>query len=432
MVYHGEGSHLPGGFLGVDVFFVISGFLITTLLVTEWVASGRIGLGAFWARRVRRLFPALVLLLLAVAVYALTLAPDVTRRALRWDGLATLANVSNWRFVFSHQSYFEQLGGPSPLRHTWSLALEEQWYLLWPLTVLGGLALWQKGAPRRRPDASSRPPWLAFAAVLAALAVASAALMAWLTPAAGDASRAYYGTDTHAQGLLIGAALALILHRRPIRSVTARRAAGALGVVGLAAGCAVFAVAHDQDRWMYRGGFLVRAVVWAAVLVASLRASGGLVPRLLAAPPLVALGRISYGVYLWHWPAVVVLTPARTGWHGWGLLALQSGVAVASAALSFVVVEQPVRQGRVQAWRWWRPRVAYPATVAVLAVVVLAATIGAPSPPPAVASGGASARPRQGGAVLAPTAPRPSDTVPGLITSSSGPMTAPPFPPAAR
>ncbi|MCU1452772.1 MAG: acyltransferase 3, partial [Acidimicrobiales bacterium] len=150
MLYHGDVSWGRGGYLGVDAFFVISGFLITTLLVEEWRQHGRIAVGAFWARRVRRLLPALVLVLIAVAAYAAVLAPDVSRRALRGDGLGTLFYVANWRLVLSHQSYFERFAAPSPLLHTWSLAVEEQWYVVWPLVAAALFAFARRRTRRSR------------------------------------------------------------------------------------------------------------------------------------------------------------------------------------------------------------------------------------------------------------------------------------------
>ncbi len=422
VLYHGEGSPLPGGFLGVDTFFVISGFLITSLLVQEWVGTGGIDLRAFWGRRVRRLFPALVVLLVAVAVYALVAAPDVTRRSLRWDGLATLGYVANWRLIFSHQSYFEQLAGASPLRHAWSLAVEEQWYLLWPIVAALALRRW------------GRRPRLLLAGV-AALALASTVEMAWLVRGAGDTSRAYYGTDTRAQALLVGAGLALVLRRWPLpadRSPGPRAAlVRALGLVGLVVGIGLFVLVDDRQRWMYRGGFLLCALAWAAVVAACLRGAGGPVGGLLARRPLVALGRISYGVYLWHWPVIVVATRARTGWSGWPLLGLQIALTVGLAAASFVLVEQPVRTGGWRrVWRW-RPGLAVAATAGLVVIALLAATVGAPAPPPARAVGGDAVAPRGAGSEAPISVPERLDP-PGLPPPSDPPGAAPAPVPAGR
>ncbi len=147
LLYHGDVSWARGGYLGVDAFFVLSGFLITSLLVSEWHSSGRIALAAFWARRARRLLPALFLVLAAVAVYAAMVAAPTELENLRRDGLSALAYVANWGQIASHQSYFETFAAPSPLRHTWSLAIEEQFYLVWPLLVFGVLR-WRRGSLR--------------------------------------------------------------------------------------------------------------------------------------------------------------------------------------------------------------------------------------------------------------------------------------------
>ena len=219
LLFHAGFHWMPGGFLGVDVFFVLSGFLITSLLLREFERSGRISLRSFWARRVRRLFPALLVLLAAVSVYA-GLAGADGRRPLSLDGLAALGYFANWRFVFSHQGYFARTGPPSLLQHTWSLSIEEQFYVVWPLVLA---LLLRRRRPRR-----------AVLAVALTGAVASAVAMALLAPG-GDHSRAYYGSDTHAQGLLIGAALAVVLARAPALSARARRAWGLVGGVSLAA-----------------------------------------------------------------------------------------------------------------------------------------------------------------------------------------------------
>ena len=421
VLYHGEGQPLPGGFMGVDAFLVISGFLITSLLLQEWATSGWVDLRAFWGRRVRRLFPALALLLVAVAVYALVAAPDLSRRSLRWDGLATLGYVANWRLVFSHQGYFEQLAGASPLRHAWSLAVEEQWYLLWPMVSAMALHRWGRDLVR-------------LAWVVAGLALASAVEMAWLARGTGDTSRAYYGTDARAQALLVGAGLALVLRRWPLVAArSGRRVALArtAGLVGLSVGLALFASVDDQQRWMYRGGFLLCALAWAAVVVACLREAGGAVGWLLSRRPLVALGRISYGVYLWHWPVIVVLTPARTGWGGWPLLALQAAVTLGLAAASFVLVEQPVRTG---GWRrvWqWRPSLAVAGASGLVVVALIVSTVGAPAPPPARAVGGEAVAPGQGGSRALIAVGGGLDP-PGLAPPASVPMPGAPPPVSSR
>jgi len=191
-------GHLRGGYLGVDLFFVLSGYLITSLLLVEWEHTGRIGLGAFWSRRARRLLPALFLLIGAVAVYAWTSPPAIVPGALRGDALATLGYVANWHAVLAHHGYWELFAAPSLLAHTWSLAIEEQLYVVWPLVVVVALRFGRRAVL-----------WTALA-----LAVASALTMIVIHGAGDDTARAYYGTDTRAAAVLIGAALASWRGRR--------------------------------------------------------------------------------------------------------------------------------------------------------------------------------------------------------------------------
>src|SRR6478609_10027156 len=197
IMFHAGNTYATAGFIGVDVFLVLSGFLITLLLLRELRTSGRVAFGAFWMRRARRLLPALILVLLAVALFGAFVATDDEALGLRGDLLGSLFYVQNWRFVLSGASYFTQFGSPSPLRHMWSLAIEEQWYLVWPLLLFGIMKVTRKNLRL-------------VMAIILVLAAGSALLMAALYHQGGDASRAYYGTDTRAQALLIGAALAVL------------------------------------------------------------------------------------------------------------------------------------------------------------------------------------------------------------------------------
>jgi peptidoglycan/LPS O-acetylase OafA/YrhL len=333
LLFHGGVSWMPGGFLGVDVFFVLSGYLITTLLLRERVGTGGIDLRQFWVRRFRRLLPALLVLIGVVGIAAPFLVDAGQRGSVRGDGLAALGYVANWRFVVTEQSYFA--GTPSPLRHLWSLAVEEQWYLLFPVVVAVAL---------RRPRRIR-----AFAVGLGVAAVASAVWMAVVASGQADPSRAYYGTDTRAHTLLVGALLAVVAAQWPLHQ--ARRLLTVAGVVGAAVVAAFYVLVHESDDWMYRGGFLVLAVATAAVVAAIAVPRRSLpVTRVLAAAPLVAIGKVSYGLYLWHWPVDVALTPDRTGLDGTGwwvepaLLALRTAVAVALTLASYWLVEQPVRR----------------------------------------------------------------------------------------
>ncbi len=205
LLYHGDVSWARGGYLGVDAFFVLSGFLITSLLLAEWRGDGRIALSAFWARRARRLLPALFLVLAAVAAYGAAIAAPAELAHLRSEGLSALGYVANWGQIFSHQSYFESFAAPSPLRHMWSLAIEEQFYLAWPLIVgLVGMVVLRHA---RRPGRARRIFRRLLVGVCVTLGAASFARMVTLYASSRDFNRVYYGTDTRAFILLAGAAL---------------------------------------------------------------------------------------------------------------------------------------------------------------------------------------------------------------------------------
>lgn len=242
LAYHGGQTWAAGGYLGVDAFFVLSGFLITSLLLAERRQTGAIDLQAFWMRRARRLLPALFLVLGAVAVYAALAAAPTELERIRLDGLGSLFYVANWRFVFSHQSYFEQFAAPSPLRHMWSLAIEEQFYLVWPLLVFG-LLRWGNGKMRK----------LALAA--GSLALLSLGLMAILHSPGQDPSRVYFGTDTRATSLLVGALLAMLAAWRPFGKTARERTA--LHIAALASAGVLgywWATTPDRSDWLYEGG----------------------------------------------------------------------------------------------------------------------------------------------------------------------------------
>jgi len=288
MAYHEPNLAMAGGFLGVDLFFVLSGFLITGLLLDEHRRSGTVSLRSFWNRRGRRLLPALAAMLLAVVVVT-TLIGDVDqRRDLPGGLLSAVFYVSNWNLIAQHQSYFDQFTSLSPLQHLWSLAIEEQFYLLWPLVVIACLSRSRK----------------LLIGVTAVATVTSIGLMAFFL-GEGDPSRSYYGTDTRAFALLIGALGALFAwHLRP-----SGRRTSFVGILGLVALAGAFLFIHDSDRWMYRGGFVVFAFVALGVIV--LASGNTIVSRAMAHPILRKIGFLSYALYLWHWPIRVFATDVR-------------------------------------------------------------------------------------------------------------------------
>ena len=343
-------GHLRGGYLGVDLFFVLSGFLITSLLLVERDATGGIDLARFWARRARRLLPALFLVLLAIAAYAATDPPAVAMGALRGDALATLGYVANWHSIVADHGYWELFAAPSLLAHTWSLAIEEQLYVVWPLVVFVALRFGRR----------------ALLVTTLVLGAASAAAMIVLHGAGDDTARVYFGTDTRAAAVLAGAALATWGAAR-------MRHAPVIGVV-----CAIglgiaWATVEGTTGALYEGGFLLCSIAGALVLAGALQP--GPLARALSLAPLRHLGVISYGVYLWHWPGVVVLD-ARVGVHGWPLLVLKLAVTLAVSEASYRVLELPIRRGSV---RGWRIRTLAPVAAAAALVAVITGT-AAPAP----------------------------------------------------
>lgn len=355
VLYHLGYEWIPGGFLGVDIFFVISGFLITTLLLREVYAHGRIAFGAFYLRRARRLLPALFLVLAAVLVLAATIAPDTARAVLR-DTPAALVYVSNWWSIGQEQSYFELIGRGNMLAHLWSLAVEEQFYLVWPAVL--GLTCWvapRLGVGRRR------------AVLVVALvgAVASTLRMAWLSVGAGypldaDPTRVYFGTDTHAMSVLVGAALAAVWQPLAYRARVAAGARAILAGAGLlaAAGTAyLLLTVSEYTPWLYRGGFLVVALV-VALLVAAATHPASPLGGWLDVAPVRWVGERSYGIYLWHWPILLVTRPGQDlPWEGWWVDVARLALVLLVAEASYRFVEVPVRQGAIgRAVARWRER----------------------------------------------------------------------------
>jgi peptidoglycan/LPS O-acetylase OafA/YrhL len=364
LAYHAGFGWARGGFLGVSVFFTLSGFLITTLLLTEHERAGRIDLRRFWVRRIRRLMPAALLTVAAVAVASVWLGSRAAPADLRGDGLAALGNVANWRFILGGHSYADLFAARSPFEHFWSLSIEEQFYVFFPLVVVGVLVA---ARGRRR----------VLAVTVAGLAVASLLSMV-LRDSVHDVDRLYYGTDTRAFELLAGVGLALWIARAPGVGGQ-RRVLGVAGFVALLAIAALFGAVPQDSSWLYEGGLAAFSVLSVVVIVAALEPASA-VARALSIEPLRRLGLVSYGVYLLHWPVFIWLDSARTGLQGVPLFLLQVSVTFALAAASYRLVEAPVRAGRLPvlgfSHRWW----AAPVGMAVVVAVVVATTVGPPEP----------------------------------------------------
>ena len=351
--YHLDVPWLRGGFLGVDAFFVLSGYLITGLLLDEHAATGRIDLGRFWTRRARRLLPALFVVVGVVAIWTSISAVPFELGLRRTDLLWTLFYGANWHFIATGQDYFAQFASASPVLHTWSLAIEEQFYVAWPLVTLAALRF-SIGRPR------------AIVAVSIAGILSSVVAMAMLYDP-GDPSRAYFGTDTRIHELLVGALLAAALRagvRQPSR-LAPTVAGGAVLVV-----IAALVLVPDDSPAYYFGGSVAFAAVVAALLWAIDAAPGSHVARALALSPAVWIGRISYGIYLWHWPVILAFPTAP-------LLAI--ALTTIAAASSFYLLERPIRTGRVPLIGSSARRFA--AAAAVVAALLVATTAWATTPP---------------------------------------------------
>ena len=357
ILFHFVPGALPGGFLGVDIFFVISGFLITTLLLREHATTGAIRLRSFWVRRARRLLPALIVLVLVATASALAIGGDVLvgigRQVL---GAATFSY--NWLAIATNASYFDSTT-PELFRNLWSLAVEEQFYLAWPFVILALLAL------------TKRRGWMLLA--VAALAAGSFATMLLLGQGGVSATRLYYGTDTHLFGLAIGASLAVVFGRATAWTRALRISLPALGLLAVAGLVSLALLMPEDSALVFQGGLLLVAVL-TALAIAGAVAPGSPLGRVLDLPPLRWVGERSYGLYLWHWPVLVLATAALPAWPELALGGLALGVTVLAATLSYRYLEQPIRRRgfRAALWLWVARLGAGPARRATAALGVIA------------------------------------------------------------
>ena len=378
LLFHANGA-LRGGYLGVDLFFVLSGFLITSILIAEHRETGRIDLRVFWIRRARRLFPALLSLMPAIAVYAWRFAQPNELAGLRADGLATLAYVANWRSIFAHRSYWELFAAPSPLEHTWSLAIEEQFYVLWPLLVVAVFTL----AGGSKVDLAAKRGTRALAVASGVLALGSATAMTWLY-VPEDTTRVYLGTDTRGAAILAGAMLASVLaESAPTRDVRMIRVLDLFGLVAAAGLGAAWALVDGQSPFLYRGGFWLTELAAVVLITCAAQGRESLIARGLAVRPLRVVGAISYGVYLWHWPLYIVLTTERTHLAGVRLTLVRFAATFVVAAVSYRWFEQPIRHRGIF---FGKAIVVVPSAVALAVALLVVSTVGgaAPLPPAAL------------------------------------------------
>ncbi|MBK6669195.1 MAG: acyltransferase family protein [Actinobacteria bacterium] len=365
ITYHFNTEWLPGAYWSIDFFFVLSGFLITALLLKEFERKDRVDLVAFWGRRFRRLMPVALLVICAVAVWALLINDPLVSRQVRGDGLGAMTYVLNLKYVVTGSSYFESFLTPSPLRHMWSLSLEEQWYAVWPLALWavlgrGGIRAAKRAVP-----------------VLLSLAAAGAILMAYLVHDAADPSRVYYGSDTRSQALFVGAALGIWAHHRAFDSGSARRRLDAAALVsGTLCVWMVFKTS-DQDLTWYRGGFIAFSLLASPLILAVAQPTPGIVHKIVDHQPFRWLGQLTYGIYLWHWPIDVAFKRleirGKLPVSGFALFVFQTSIILIVSAVSFYLVERPIRDNR---WPIPRPKL----TTSVVFAVVIALLMGLTRP----------------------------------------------------
>lgn len=357
LFYHARFTWAQGSFLALSSFFTLSGFLITSIVLREWASSSTISIRSFWIRRFRRLLPAAWTTMALILVAGLAgLWNSDQLRALRGDVLFGLAEIINWHFIFADRSYGADFTAPSPMEHFWSLAVEEQFYFILPLVVTAILAVRTLKKPTTRQVRR-------LAAFLTAGVVVSAVLNGVLARRSID--RAYFGTDTRMAEILIGGLLAIVLLRRlRYTSRSVRVSADVAGIISLVAMVVMWHFVSLREEYMYPTGFLICAAITAAIIFAGLQ--GGLITKFLSLRVFVWAGKVSYGIYLIHWPVFVILSPARTGLPQVPLFLVRIVVTVAIATAMYHLIESPIRHRKMF------PQRGFPAYSAVSVLVILA------------------------------------------------------------
>lgn len=342
IAYHQNFPWAQGGFLGVGIFFTLSGYLITDQLMFQWLSTGRFDLKDFWLRRVRRLMPAMLFMLAIVCLW-LSLSDRARLGALRGDLISVILYFNNWWLIFHHVSYFQSFGPPSPIGHLWSLAIEEQFYLLWPVILAILLSF-----------TSKRRKLILFTLMGAAASILAMALI--YVPGA-DPSRVYYGTDTRAFALLIGAALAMAYPSRNLSKDISVPSSWVLDTIGGASLIGIILMigrTNEYDSSLYVGGLAIFALL-SAIATVILAHPASRVAGLMGCKPLRWIGVRSYGLYLWHYPVIILTSPTvDTGGFNISRIVLQLAVSFLLAELSWKFVEEPIRRGSLN--RWWRSR----------------------------------------------------------------------------
>lgn len=342
MLYHLGISWIPGGFLGVDLFFVISGYVITRLILDSIARSGGLDLRAFYKARFRRLFPPLIFMILVTIIYIGIWAPETMRRFIT-DSPFALSGAMNWWLVFRHTDYFDSIARPPLLQHTWSLAVEAQFYLVWPLILLLVLRRFGKN---KIPGA---------ALIIAAISGISLFIVSLTVDAANVAqvSHVYFGTDTHSIGLFLGAALAVSWVPQNLEEKVDKRAQdfidgiGFIGFIGL---IGTFLLVNETDPTLYKLAFPLAGLFGCAILTSIVHPASRFAP-ILSSKAAVWIGERSYAIYLWHWVVFQVTRPAvDLEGSAWALYALRILIVFALADISLRLVELPIRSGLVEYW----------------------------------------------------------------------------------
>jgi peptidoglycan/LPS O-acetylase OafA/YrhL/lysophospholipase L1-like esterase len=386
LFFHGGFTWMVGGYLGVSTFFTLSGFLITSLLLAERAAHGRVDLRTFWSRRFRRLMPASLACLALIVIFGVFAADPLQRASLAGDVIAALGYVANWRFIFGGQSYADLFAEPSPVLHFWSLAIEEQFYVIYPLLV-GALVGFGVLAPKMRTAKRqhlARQAGRHYRLVVAGALVVLLLVSLGLTLFAGfDKNRIYLGTDTRAAELLIGGLLASVL----FRGALARRMAqpgglqasvAAVGALATVVSIALWVSAAQGTDWLYRGGFALYALLSALTIAAAILPTGP-VAWVLSLGFLRHIGQISYGLYLYHWPIFLWIRQS-TDLEIWPRFLLGVIITFVVAELSFHYLETPIRRGQ----RLFRVPPLRLAPVGIVALVGAVIAASATAPPPAI------------------------------------------------
>ena len=342
MLYHLGFTWIPGGFLGVDLFFVISGYVITRLLLDSIARSGGLDLRAFYKARIRRLFPPLIFMIIATSIYIGIWAPETMRRFVS-DSPFSLAGVMNWWLVFRHTDYFDSISRPPLLQHTWSLGVEAQFYLLWPLILLLTVRYLGK---RRIPGA---------ALFIAAVSGITLLVVSFQVDAASASqiSHVYFGTDTHSIGLFLGAALAVSWIPQNLKEDVERRAQDfidGIGIIGFIGMIATFLFIDETDPTLYKLAFPLAGIFGCAIITSIVHPASRFAP-LLSSKVAVWIGERSYSIYLWHWVVFQLTRPAvDIDGSAWALTALRILIVFALADISLRFVELPIRSGLVEYW----------------------------------------------------------------------------------